>query len=122
MLGFDSVAIHDITDNFCLGGSGLQSYCCTTFLPGASLFTWYEMLVVGSVQNIHAYAVESSTSESCTASCCKDINFVKASHGASHDESLAEALCPETDFDPRDWVLNEDAEDTLLQSLQFGHH
>lgn len=54
----------------------------------------------------------------------KDIKFVKASHGA-RDESLAEALCPEANFDPHDpadWDLNEDAEVTLLQSLQFGHH
>ena len=50
----------------------------------------------------------------------KGIKFVKASHGA-RDESLAEALCPEADFDPRDpadWDLNEDAEDTLLQILR----
>ena len=53
----------------------------------------------------------------------KDIKFVKASHGA-RDESLAVALGPQPDFDPRDpddRVLNEDAKDTLLQSLKLGH-
>ena len=53
----------------------------------------------------------------------KDIKLVKASQGA-RDESLAEALGPEADFDPRDpddRVLNEDAKDTLLRSLQLGH-
>ena len=35
------------------------------------------------------------------------------------------AICPEADFDPRDpgdWVLNEDAHDTLLRSWQCGHY
>ena len=51
----------------------------------------------------------------------KDMKFVKASHGV-RNESLVEAVAPEPDFDPRDRVLNEDAKDTLLQSLKFGHH
>ena len=54
----------------------------------------------------------------------KDMKFVKASHGV-RNESLAEAVAPEPDFDPRDppdRILNEDAKDTLLQSLKFGHH
>ena len=48
---------------------------------------------------------------------------MKANQGV-RDELLAEALGPEADFDPRDpddRVLNEDAKDTLLRSLQFGH-
>ena len=51
----------------------------------------------------------------------KDMKFVKASHGV-RNESLVEAVAPEPDFDPRDRVSNEDAKDTLLQSLKFGHH
>ena len=48
---------------------------------------------------------------------------MKANQGV-RDELLAEALGPEADFDlrdPDDRVLNEDAKDTLLRSLQFGH-
>ena len=51
--------------------SGLQPCCCSTCLSGASLHLRYEKLAVGSVQNVHAYALESSTLESYTAGCCK---------------------------------------------------
>ena len=53
----------------------------------------------------------------------KDMKFVKTSNGV-RDESLAEAFAPIPDFDlcdPADRVLNEDAKDTLLRSLKFGH-
>ena len=123
ILGNQFILTDGLTDFCSIGWVRLATMLLQYFLPGASLLSRYEKLAIGSVLSVHAYTVESSSSKSCTASCCKDMKFVKASHGV-RDESLAEAFAPEPDFDPRDpadqsW--NEDAKDTLLRSLKFGH-